>query len=217
LEKIDEYAWNNDASINGIPSLKLVSELLRNALNAKCKERGLQYCRETKLTYFPSGVIPKERIKYARPDGKSATVNVSGKRKFFRPGAVSEYRYYLAPDFFIKRDIFGNFSVALRIRIRITDIRGGVLPPRTRLSRRKHLCKNWWNDDWLHRILAIAQYLSDGDLIVIGRDGDERITLRSDLVAASAPRGMQEGMLGSAAYEDRAELLREPDDDQESE
>jgi hypothetical protein len=209
LEKIDEYAWGQDTSINGISSLDLVSELLRKALYAKCRERGLLFCRDTHVTYFPSGLVAKDRIRYARPDGMRSHISVVGKRKYWRPGSSSEYRYYLVPDFFIKRDIFGRFSAALRVRVRITDPRGTVLPPRTSLSRRKHLCKDWWNDDWLHRTLAIAQFIGDDGRIVIGSDEIEQIVIPSDLVPATAPRGIEEDLLGSAAYEERADYLRD--------
>ena len=50
-------------------------------------------------------------------------------------------------------------------------------------------------------------------MIVIGSDGSENITLDSNLVATSAPRGVQEGVLGSAPYQERADLVREPNDD----
>jgi hypothetical protein len=54
-------------------------------------------------------------------------------------------------------------------------VNGVLLGRRTATSRRKHLCQDWWNDDWLHRILAIMQFLGNGEHITIGESSKDSI------------------------------------------
>ncbi len=217
LEKIDEYAWSDADTINGIPKRILISELLRRSLETKCYEKGLKYHREGRRSwiYFPSGLVPKDHIKYVRPDGKKSHVNVMGKRTYWRPGKSEEYLYHLAPDFYIRQDVFEGLSVAVRIKLYITDSRGYLLPPRTSLSRRKRLCRDWWNNEWLNRVLAICQYLGEDGSIVMGTNENEQIILDANPILINAPIGINELVLGNAATEERNELLDTLEDDTE--
>jgi hypothetical protein len=44
----------------------------------------------------------------------------------------------------------------------LTTSDGNPLEPAKTISRRKKLCKNWWNHQWLSRLFAISSWLSDG-------------------------------------------------------
>lgn len=220
LEKVDEYEWKKDRTINGIPTGNLISELLRRSLEVKCFEKGLKYYRDGKRSwiYFPQGLVQGDRIKYVRPDGKQSRVGVTGKRTYWTPRISDEYHYHLAPSFQIKQNMFDDFSVAVRLRIYITNTQGYMLQPRPSLSRRKRLCKDWWNDEWLNRILAVCQYLGDDGLITIGQEENEQVILAANPVSISAPIGVNEAILGNEAKEERDELLNSaPEDLEETE
>lgn len=220
LEKVDEYEWKKDKTINGILTGNLISELLRRSLEVKCFEKGLKYYRDGKRSwiYFPQGLVQGDRIKYVRPDGKQSRVGVTGKRTYWTPRISDEYHYHLAPSFQIKQNMFDDFSVAVRLRIYITNTQGYMLQPRPSLSRRKRLCKDWWNDEWLNRILAVCQYLGDDGLITIGQEEVEQVILAANPVSISAPIGVNEAILGNEAKEERDELLNSaPEDLEETE
>jgi len=202
----DEY-WRQSRTICGISSRNLVSELLRKSLIVKCHERGLEYCPDTRLHYFPKGLVKGDRLKYTRPDGTRTYTKTVGERGFWRPSGSMRYRYHLAPTFYVLQDLLDDFVVTVRIRIRLSDISGRVLSARTALSRRKHLCKDWWNNDWLHRTLAICQYLADDDTIAIGEQKGERILINSVPAHMNAPISIDESVLGQLSYE-RSLLLR---------
>jgi hypothetical protein len=159
--------WADVSDIDGISTRDLVSELIRKALLVACATKGLAFCEELSLPYFPSGLVNNDRLHFRKPDGSKTWLNTVGKRTYWRPGSSSEYRYHLAPIFLLRRIPGGELIVVTRIRLRLTDAYGELLDNRTAVSRRKHLCKDWWNDDWLHRILAIMQFLGDGEDITI--------------------------------------------------
>jgi len=191
--------------IEGIFATHLVSELIRKSMNVKGFEKGLQYCRNTQMMYFPFGLAKGDKIKYSWPNGRSATVNTVGERKY-PIGKKEHYRYYLSPDFSVSLNLSDEFVVQLRVRVRISDTAGVPLPYRRSLSRRKHLCKNWWNGDWLSRTLAICQFLSDDNRISIGDNKTEQIVVSSQPYIVSSTKGINEGALDPGFYK-RDDLL----------
>jgi hypothetical protein len=212
-------SWREVETIHGIWARKLVSELLHKSLIVKCSQKGLRSCPSTHLHYFPSGLLEGDHLKYTKPDGSKTFVSVVGQRKFWRPSGSEDYRYYLAPVFSVVQNLFDEFTILVRIRIRFSDTEGRLLPARTANSRRKHLCKNWWNDDWLNRILAICQFFADEEKIVIGEQEEEQIIIHSVPLQINAPLSIDETMLDQLSYE-RSELLalqdeNEPEEDTE--
>jgi hypothetical protein len=159
--------WTHKLNIDGILTRHLVPELIQKALKVAGISRGLAFCPEKRELYFPTGTLPSDRLYFNKPDGSRSYVATGGKRTFWRPGLSSEYRYFLVPVFSVERTFSEELAVITRLRLRFTDVNGVLLKRRTAESRRKHLCQHWWNDDWLHRILAVMQHL--------GQDGDIRI------------------------------------------
>jgi len=208
LESAGSALWRQVEKVEGIWSRNLVSELLRKSLIIKCHEGGLQYCPQTHLHYFPRGLVHRDRVKYTRPDGAKTFVNAVGQRRF--PGS-ERYQYHLAPVFSVAQDLFDDFVVLVRVRIRLSNTSDEPLPRRTAVSRRKHLCKNWWNKEWLGRVLAICQYLAEDSKITIGKQQGEQIIINAMPFHLSAPIGIDEAALDQLSYE-RSELLVAQDD-----
>ena len=95
--------------------------------------------------------------------------------------------------------------ILVRIRIRLTNIDGEALPKRTAISRRKHLCKDWWNNDWLNRVLATCQYLAEDGKITIGERQEEQVIINAIPFHVNAPVSINEAVLDQLSYE-RSEL-----------
>ena len=202
--------WTEVKRIDGIWSPNLVSELIKKALIVKCYQKGLKYCPEMKVMYFPLNLVENNRLNYIRPDGSKTYVGTSGKRKY-RHG--NEYLHFLALDFYVSQDLFDSFTALIRIRVRLSNTAGKPFTEkRTIDSRRKHLCKNWWNNNWLNRILAVSQFLADGEKIMIGKQQDEQIIVNAIPLHLNAPIGINESALNELSYE-RSELLRIYDDE----
>jgi hypothetical protein len=200
-------------SIKGIVTSNLVSELISKSMRVKCFQKGLQYCQETKMIYFPDGLVEGDKIKYEQPRGRRSWVNTVGERKYPR-GKKERYHYSLSPYFSVSQSLTDGFIVLVRTRVRVTDTTGVPLPTRTSLSRRKHLCMNWWNREWLNRMLAICQFLSEGGLITIGVGKAEQIVVSSQPIVIASTEGINEQALNPDSYK-REDLLYLQDDEEE--
>ena len=77
-------------------------------------------------------------------------------------------------------------------------------------TRRKHLCKNWWNEEWLNRTLAIVQFFADGaDSIRIGRAPETQLVISAAPLSHQVPLRIIDQ---SADTPDEAVLFKEDDD-----
>lgn len=204
--------WQGIDKVEGVATTNLVSELLRKSLLVYCLQRGLHHCSVTRMHYFPLGLVPGERLKYKRADGKSTTVNATGQRTYRRGSRSDQYRYHLSPAFSVTQNLLDPYAVLVRTRVRITDLHGEPLPRYTANARRKDLCKDWWNAEWLGRILAICQYLATNGKIVIGTHESEQIVIDAEPLRLAAPKGINEAALEQSAYE-RDELSDQDDEE----
>lgn len=190
--------------IDGIWIPNLVSELIRKAMIVKCHQKGLRYCPETEQLYFPRDPDKSNRISFTQPDGKKTNIAASGKRKHL---SGNEYLYSLAPDFFVRQDLFDDFTVLVRIRVRLSNTEGKPLKGhRTIVSRRKHLCKDWFNKKWFNRTLAVSQFLADEGKITIGESQDTQIIIDATPLCINAPVSINEEGLDELSRE-RSELI----------
>ena len=209
-----ENLWQETKiQIYGIQPYNLVSELIRKALIVKCHQKGLRYCPETKQLYFPSDLVNKGRLDLIRPDSGSKTYVLSnGKRKHPSGG---EFLYSLAPDFYVRQDLFDDFTALIRIRVRLSDTTGKAFTTKHKIdSRRKNLCKNWWNKEWFNRTLAVSQFLADDEKITIGESQDAQIVIDANPLCLNVPVGINEETLDRLNYE-RSESIRIHDSEDE--
>jgi hypothetical protein len=216
LRAVGRGSWRGNDTVEAISTPNLVSELIRKSLIVKCIQKGLQYCQTTDLYYFPFGLVPGDKIKYLWPNGKSASINTVGERKYGRSGSDERYRYYLAPNFYVSQNLTDDFAVLVRIRVRITDTSGMPLLPRQANARRKDLCHDWWNGEWLSRTLAVCQYLADSGRIVIGTHQSEQIIIAAEPLRLVAPRGVDEAALDQSSYEREDILIQREDEEVDS-
>ncbi|HLD19137.1 MAG TPA: toll/interleukin-1 receptor domain-containing protein [Candidatus Nanoarchaeia archaeon] len=196
--------------IDGVSGLNIVSNLLSKSIKIKCLQKGLKSQDDARLLYFPNGLIENNRLKFISYDGNKTHVLAVGQRK--KSGA--KYRYHLAPTFEVRRNLIGKFSILLKIRIMITDTNGEMLPPRQALSRRKHLCKNWWNDQWFKRAVAVMYYLADGQKVLQFGSEEERVALSSKFANYQVGFGIDEGLLSHKRTEEEIVFLEEADEDE---
>jgi len=199
-------SWRNEAAVQGITAADLVSELIRKSLETKCIERGLHYCHQTGLRYFPPGLVKNNRLPYVLPTGVRNSVGTGGQRKYWRRTGSSYYKYSLAPGFRVVQNLYDQFVILIRLTIRLTDSAGNPFPRRAAVSRRKHLCKDWWNDDWLTRVIAVCQHLADGEQISIGNQPTEQVIVSAAPLSMTVPVSINEAELGQLR-ETRAEFF----------
>lgn len=198
--------WQEVLEIKGIWSRNLLAELIKKALRIKLYQKGLKYCPESKLQYFPQGLVKRDRLKYTKPSGSKSHVQACGTRTFKGASKSEKYQYYLAPIFWVEQKLFDAFAITIRIRIRLADLNGVALAKRKINSRRKHLCNNWWNDDWFNRTLAVCQFLANENKIIIGERENEQIIIQATPFQFNAPIAINEAAL-QQLKEARLDLL----------
>jgi hypothetical protein len=156
---------------------------------------GLKFCKNSSLVYFPQDLLPSNRHYFDFYDGSKSFINVFGERKYYKPNNSERYRYHLSPSFFIFRQDNGSFAVLLRIYIRLTDLSGICLEGRKIVSRRKHLCKDWFNDEWSKRIIGIMRFLGPDGSIEIGETDKDKLIISSHPCCWAIPLSINEEAL----------------------
>lgn len=178
LEAKGGCVWESakDGKMDSISVFNIIKELLRRSMDVACVGRGLLYCVDRDLFYFPHGLFRNEMLSIVTFDGRSTRIGIAGERTFGSGLSKAKYRYALAPKFLARwRD--SGYEITVRPRLRITDTKGKLLESRPALSRRKDIGGTWWNNDWLNRIVGLMQFLGGGDEIVVGSTRDDSVVV----------------------------------------
>lgn len=179
LRKKGSSIWQYLNAIEEIAVHNLVPELIRKELMVYCRSKGLQFCTSSLQVYFPQDLFPSNRYYFDFYDGSKPFIQVYGERKYYKPSGSERYRYHLCPNFYIFRQETGSFAILLRIYIRLTDLSGKCLEGRKIVSRRKHLCRDWFNDEWSKKIIGIMRFLGPNGTIEIGETNTDMLLIKS--------------------------------------
>lgn len=215
----ESITWTS--SREGLPfnSLNAVSHLLRHSVLAYCRTRGMEVDQVREEAYFPSGLFEDGWLSYRGYVGAQTRVKVVGERTFRVPqGIAQKSRYHLEAAFdpFLGR--FGVPVVSISIGVHWTDLHGLALPPTAAQRRRKALCKRWWNHEWLSRLTAMLDWLSEGkDEIVVAKAASGPLILDSHPIQVSTSMGINEARLTGEPIDDEGLEIEETEDGDESE
>lgn len=166
--RIPEYAWDCQER-EGKKSSDVVKELTRRSLEVACIRAGLKWCSDRNVFYFPGEGQNQTNVSFRHVDGRDTRVAVNGERQYGWGDRASQFRYQLGPRFYVSRDDMGSWWVTVRLYVRVTDINGAPFQAKDIVRRRKAVTKNWWNKEWLARLLGVMQALcTDGRDIMIG-------------------------------------------------
>jgi hypothetical protein len=198
LEEESQFDFRVPRPATYIPMKNILSGLLRRRLEQLCLGKGLALFEEKGRLHFPNNMFPNNRLQFTRYDGRKISIRVVGLRTFRTTSqgssVVETTRYHLSPDFRFFFDLLGSPVFRLRIGIHWTDTNGHPLDDRKAFRRRKALCKDWWNYEWLSRMMAITQWLGDGheEITLLKTDsGNFRLSLKP--LTFSSNFGIDEG------------------------
>ncbi len=202
---------------------KVANAALRHSLMAA----GLETDPSSGSLYFPDK--PEYRRFIFRTTSGSSWIRPVGIRSFWTVRGSIPVRYHLSPYLTCWLDYGALDVVRVLIRLHITEIDGAAIRPSTMQSRRKAICKSWWNHQWLCRILATLQLIGgDSSEIRIGTFSDSQVTLDRFPLALEADRRLDESLLRPEReaheevelldrhYEDSEVLLEEGGDEDAS-
>jgi TIR domain/Restriction endonuclease len=209
--------WSTVTELDGVRVDDLIKELLKKLFYAECRRRGLLYCEERDLVYFPFDLLKHDHLSFRRLNGQATFFNVAGERTHGKAERARKFRYHIAPVFVPKESAAGGYEIIVRIRLRLTDTEGKLFSGRTANTRRKKICKNWWNDEWLARTMGVMQFLANGgDHIVIETLDGGKIVVDPQPRTWEIPVRLNEEALADAIavrQEEEAHLREEDEDD----
>jgi hypothetical protein len=195
LSKKGGAIWSGMKDIDGIYVKNLVPELIKKSLVVACQKKGLQFCTNLFMPYFPPDLLKSDRFYFDFFNDTKTFIKVAGKRKFYRPLASEDYRYSLAPNFYVSERSEGTYAVIVHIHIRLTDLSGKCLEGPKVISRRKRLCKDWFNDDWAKKITGVMQFISDDGIISIGKSKKDMLLIKNNPCMWTVPLSINEQAL----------------------
>lgn len=154
-----EFSWADVSHREGKPTEDLAKELTRRSLELVCMQKGLKYCADRDVFYFPEREDGEWNQPFQHVDGRTTRVQLTGERTKTRGDNVQITLYQLAPRFRPQREPDGTWNVVLNIYVRVTDAAGKPYERKEITRRRKAVTKSWWNNHFLARMLGIIQAL----------------------------------------------------------
>ncbi len=190
VERTREFSWEDVEYKYGKKTRDIAKELTRRSLSVVCAQKGLQYCADRKVFYFPERDTGEWNQPIQHVDGRQTTVQLTGERTKGWGDRADRFLYQLAPLFRPHYDDSGGWSVVLKIYIRVTTLDGAVFEGKEIGRRRKIVSKSWWNREWLARLLGIVQALQTSeDRIEVGV-GNRAIVIGTKPLSWNCPVGL---------------------------
>jgi hypothetical protein len=195
----------------------LGKKVINSTLFHRLLSAGLRYDAEKHYTYVPNERRYK-RLTFRTPNG-SGWIKPVGLRSFWTAQGRVSVRYHLSPVLRTWLDFGGRDFVRVRTRLYLTELDGTPISSAQMQSRRKAICKSWWNHQWLSRVLATLQMIASGEGdIRIGIIPNEQVVLERFPMSVTADHTLLESSLKSKdEAEEFVDLMgRKLDDSAES-
>jgi len=216
VEQTPEFLWRHITEKYGKKTTDLAKELAWRSLQVVCAQKGLQFCTDRKVFYFPKRESGEWNQAIEHVDGRSTTVQLTGERTKGSGERASPFLYQLAPRFFPRFDDDGTWNVVLKIYIRVTTPAGATFEGKEIGRRRKVVSRSWWNQQWLARLLGVVQALQTSKgLIEIGEVG-RAVEMQTKPLSWECPVGLD--VLALSGMSDLGEEIaqyRTRDDDED--
>lgn len=212
-----EVSWTDKSHKDGKPTEDLAKELVRRGLEMVCIQKGLKYCEDRQVFYFPEKETGEWNQPYRHVDGRQTRVQLTGERNKKRGDTIQTTLYQLAPKFRPQRETDGSWVVVMNIYIRVTDIEGKPYEEKEIGKRRKTVTKGWWNNHFLARLLGIIQALETREGHIEVGEGKRAVILDTAPQCWQCPVGLDvEALSGQADLgEELAEFRARDDEDQD--
>lgn len=185
-----EFLWTDIPERDGKKTEDLAKELAWRSLEVVAVQRGLQYCEDREVYYFPERDGRDWNQAFEHIDRRQTHVQLTGTRTKGWGDRASKFKYQLSPRFRPQRDVDGTWNVVLTIYVRCTDLSGKGYEGKEIGRRRKVVTKTWWNKDWLARLLGVAQALqTEPGRIQVGQ-GNRALVMETSPLSWECPVGL---------------------------
>ncbi len=195
------YSWADGINELGLSLRPTMANLLRQYVLRQARRKGLVE-REDGSVYFPLGLLDKNQVKYQTFDDRRTYRTMVANRSFPLGNDRREHiRFHQSfhPWVDLGRTIDAPV-VRLTLSLYLTYPGGAPLDSKKAHRRRRRICTNWYNDEWLNRLIAVVSFLADGRPSINLAVGQRaRIMLSGRPHTLTALRGIDEGRLSEDA------------------
>lgn len=140
-----------------------VVNLFRQSFELLARRKGLkpmEFASGEIGWYFPDGLVSGGAVKCVAPDGRKIRRSMSGKFLALRWHTCIIPKFRLGPVPILR----------LHMNVVISENGQNALSGDETYKKRARLTKSWWNGIWRDRLLAVAFFLADENLIQLGTD-----------------------------------------------
>jgi hypothetical protein len=184
-----------------------VTYLLRAQIEAYLGKRGLKRhdTSSGETFYFPSGLVPNNKVTYVAASGRKTNKNVVGRseRNLVNWHLAMKVNVVLGQTPFVRFKPYICFS---------EDGQKAISDPKRTSAIRCRFCKNWWNKQWRQLQQAFCAFLSDGNAEIVIAFGDNQLVLEASLLELVAARRMPDDLTLADEIEDDADDPTEVED-----
>jgi hypothetical protein len=210
-----EFSWADASQRDGRRTEDLAKELASRSLELVCLQKGLKYCPDREVFYFPERESGEWNQPFRHVDGRTTRVQLTGERTKTRGDNVQTSLYQLAPKLRPQREFGGDWCVVLNIYIRVTDANGKPYVFKEISRRRKAVTKSWWNNHFLARMLGVIQALETSEGRIEVGDGKRAVVVDTAPMSWQCPVGLDVAALsGQADLGEELAAYRTRDDEE---
>lgn len=194
VDFVRETSWIDQSGPQGEKIKNCARYLLRRGIEDFCLGRGMVRSEDNKSIYFPAGLLSQDKHFYIGIYGKRTYLKFIG-TSTFRVGFDKKEinKHHLAPQFKLIEREHNQFQIQIIIRLYLTNEDGTQIHPSRMTRRRKKICKNWWNDKWCARLLAVMSWLSnDQDEFEIFKTPNGSFSLQGKPLSLNCSFGINE-------------------------
>jgi hypothetical protein len=191
-------------------SRNFITYLLRAEIESYLVKRGLKRhdMSSGEAFYFPSGLVPNNKVTYLAASGRKTNKNVVGRseRNLVNWHLAMKVNVVLGHTPFVRFKPYICFS---------EDGQRAISDPKRTSAIRRRFCKNWWNKQWRQLQQAFCAFLSDGNAEVVIAFGDNQLVLEASLLELVAARRMPDDLTLADEIEDADDPtdMEDPDPD----
>ncbi|SFI37315.1 TIR domain-containing protein [Collimonas sp. OK307] len=217
VEHIPEFLWTDIPYRDGKRTSDIAKQLVRRSLEIVCVQKGLSFCGDRRVFYFPTRESGDWNQSIQHVDGRSTKVQLTGERTKGWGDRASRFLYQLSPMFRVQWDDDGTWNVIVRVYIRVTTLEGGMFEGKEIGRRRKIVSKSWWNKQWLARLLGVVQALQTSEGQIEIGEGVRAIVMQTKPLSWECPVGLDVMALSglSDIGHEIAEYRTRDDDDED--
>lgn len=192
-----------------------VVNLLDQTWRKEMERRGLhayELANKNWCYYFSKGQLDKDKINFTGVSGEKKKRAIIGYRKFKRlDGSFRLRHWHFAVS--ARSHLFPTLAFSLRTHVLFSDDGENIWESDSRLHKaRMSQCKDWWNDDWRDRLLAVMEWLAAGKKnIEISLTGDEILSVAIRPMTVTSPVMYDPG----ATAGNMEQVIQEKSDDDE--